>query len=146
MNARDYMNWPFCHDLMALVISDLYPGLVHGRDFMVAHPVDPETGGPGGDPFLVSWKPATTPKPTDDYIKSKFEADERRYRTLFVRAFRDECLAWSDAKVTTPADAPATMKTSADVWRAYRQALRDIPAQLGFPFDIEWPDLPANGS
>ena len=23
----------------------------------------------------------------------------------------------------------------------YRQALRDIPEQSGFPFDVEWPDL-----
>lgn len=28
------------------------------------------------------------------------------------------------------------------VWRTYRQALRDIPAQRGFPFDIEWPTHP----
>ena len=27
-------------------------------------------------------------------------------------------------------------------WAVYRQALRDIPQQDGFPFDVVWPDLP----
>jgi len=28
-------------------------------------------------------------------------------------------------------------------WGAYRQALRDIPQQNGFPFNVVWPDVPA---
>jgi hypothetical protein len=27
-------------------------------------------------------------------------------------------------------------------WAAYRQALRDIPQQPGFPYDISWPEPP----
>lgn len=27
-------------------------------------------------------------------------------------------------------------------WAAYRQALRDLPEQAGFPFNITWPDAP----
>lgn len=27
------------------------------------------------------------------------------------------------------------------VWQEYRQALRDIPDQAGFPFDIQWPSV-----
>lgn len=27
-------------------------------------------------------------------------------------------------------------------WGAYRQALRDVPLQSGFPFDVQWPDEP----
>lgn len=27
-------------------------------------------------------------------------------------------------------------------WAAYRQALRDVPAQTGFPFSINWPTKP----
>ena len=27
-------------------------------------------------------------------------------------------------------------------WKAYRQALRDVPQQAGFPNDIEWPEKP----
>lgn len=27
-------------------------------------------------------------------------------------------------------------------WAVYRQALRDLPEQQGFPFNIEWPEAP----
>jgi|TARA_A100001518_G_C1226482_1_gene76210 hypothetical protein len=29
-----------------------------------------------------------------------------------------------------------------DEWRTYRQALRDVPLQAGFPDDITWPTKP----
>ena len=28
------------------------------------------------------------------------------------------------------------------VWEVYRQALRDVPAQAGFPWNVEWPEQP----
>lgn len=30
------------------------------------------------------------------------------------------------------------------LWVAYRQALRDITDQIGFPWDVEWPTVPGN--
>lgn len=33
--------------------------------------------------------------------------------------------------------------TMSDEWKAYRQALRDIPAQAGFPNSITWPTEPS---
>jgi hypothetical protein len=27
-------------------------------------------------------------------------------------------------------------------WATYRQALRDVPAQAGFPWDVTWPEMP----
>jgi len=53
-----------------------------------------------------------------------------------VRAARDAKLAECDW--TQVADAPVD-KT---VWATYRQALRDITAQSGFPWNITWPDAP----
>ena len=32
--------------------------------------------------------------------------------------------------------------SNSDVWKTYRQALRDIPAQSGFPNNVTWPDAP----
>ena len=32
--------------------------------------------------------------------------------------------------------------SNSDVWKTYRQALRDIPTQAGFPNTIVWPDAP----
>lgn len=55
------------------------------------------------------------------------------------RALRNSRLAACDW--TQLADAPLTaeQKTS---WATYRQSLRDITAQDGFPFSIEWPTEP----
>ena len=53
-----------------------------------------------------------------------------------VRTYRDYILSASDW--TQVADAP--VDTAA--WATYRQALRDIPAQSGFPDNITWPQEP----
>ena len=29
-----------------------------------------------------------------------------------------------------------------ELWATYRDSLRDVPAQAGFPWDINWPELP----
>ena len=33
--------------------------------------------------------------------------------------------------------------TMSDAWRTYRQALRDVPAQAGFPNSVTWPTEPS---
>lgn len=53
-----------------------------------------------------------------------------------VRASRTEKLKESDW--TQVADSPVDQAA----WATYRQALRDITAQEGFPWDIEWPEQP----
>lgn len=57
-----------------------------------------------------------------------------------VRAKRDKLLA--DTDWTQVLDAPIDTETR-EAYRAYRQALRDIPEQEGFPETIVWPELPA---
>lgn len=54
-----------------------------------------------------------------------------------ARAQRDYLLSQSDW--TQLPDVPQTVK---DVWAAYRQALRDVPQQVGFPSTIDWPVQP----
>ena len=56
-----------------------------------------------------------------------------------VRAKRNKLLAATDW--TQLADSQMDEKAQAAM-RAYRQALRDIPQQEGFPFNVEWPALP----
>ena len=53
-----------------------------------------------------------------------------------VRSQRDRLLTASDW--TQVADAPVDKTT----WATYRQALRDVPAQAGFPWDVTWPESP----
>lgn len=57
-----------------------------------------------------------------------------------ARAKRDKLL--SDTDWTQTLDAPID-ETTRTAYRVYRQALRDIPQQDGFPLDIIWPELPA---
>lgn len=53
-----------------------------------------------------------------------------------VRQQRNTLL--SDSDWTQMPDAPVDKAA----WAAYRQALRDIPNQAGFPQDVTWPDKP----
>jgi hypothetical protein len=53
-----------------------------------------------------------------------------------IRSQRTDKLKGSDW--TQVADAPVDKAA----WATYRQALRDITAQSGFPWDTQWPDAP----
>ena len=53
-----------------------------------------------------------------------------------VRAERNRLLTASDW--TQVADAPVDQAA----WAAYRQALRDLPQQDGFPLNVIWPTTP----
>lgn len=53
-----------------------------------------------------------------------------------VRSTRNVML--KDSDWTQVADAPVQQQA----WQTYRQALRDITAQSGFPWDITWPVAP----
>jgi hypothetical protein len=59
-----------------------------------------------------------------------------------VRRQRNEALQQSDW--TQVNDVNLTVAES-NAWKAYRQALRDLPAQEGFPSNVIWP-LPPNSS
>jgi len=54
-----------------------------------------------------------------------------------IRRQRDVFLAETDW--TQVGDVPQAIK---DKWAPYRQALRDIPQQEGFPSNVTWPDKP----
>jgi hypothetical protein len=47
----------------------------------------------------------------------------------------------SDSDWTTKSDVPMSDERRA-AWLAYRQALRDVPGQTGFPEAINWPAAP----
>lgn len=56
-----------------------------------------------------------------------------------LRARRDALLVASDW--TQLPDAPLAAERRA-AWQSYRQALRDVPQQPGFPGDVVWPTAP----
>jgi len=53
-----------------------------------------------------------------------------------VREQRDARLAETDWMANSDV-------TMSDDWATYRQALRDVPAQAGFPTDVTWPVEPS---
>jgi len=55
---------------------------------------------------------------------------------IAVREERDALLAACDWMANSDV-------TMSDEWRTYRQALRDVPAQAGFPNSITWPTEPS---
>jgi hypothetical protein len=61
-------------------------------------------------------------------------AKETKDKIEHVRHDRNSRLTQCD---DTPLDNVAKAK-----WAAYRQALRDVPDQAGFPFDVNWPSVP----
>ena len=63
-----------------------------------------------------------------------FQADAVAASATQVRAQRNELLAASDSMALADRITPE--------WRDYRQALRDVPSQSGFPNTITWPTKP----
>jgi len=65
------------------------------------------------------------------------------YRSMAVRARRDRELAETDWIVTRSLERGEPVPAE---WAAYRQALRDIPQQPGYPMLVQWPSRPALGA
>ncbi len=66
--------------------------------------------------------------PSDAEINAALAAD--------VRAERNTKLAESDWRASQDV-------TMSDAWRTFRQLLRDVPSQAGFPANITWPNEPS---
>jgi len=86
-------------------------------------------------PTLIQGWEVIKKERTDLYEAEEQQAQEENLR-LQVRLERDSLLLSSDW--TQVADAPVD-KTA---WSTYRQALRDIPSQAGFPNEVTWPTEP----
>jgi hypothetical protein len=68
--------------------------------------------------------------------EAEYKARKDAEQAASVRNQRTELL--KDSDWTQIADSTAD-KTA---WATYRQALRDVPSQAGFPWTITWPDAP----
>lgn len=72
-----------------------------------------------------------------EQVLAQAEADKLEAEKANVRAERNAKLSASDW--TQGKDIPDNISSA---WATYRQALRDITAQAGFPWDIQWPTQP----
>ena len=69
-------------------------------------------------------------------VEPDLEEPEPIAQDVIVRGKRDSLLAACDW--TQVADAPVDQAA----WSTYRQALRDLPDQAGFPDNVTWPEAP----
>ena len=69
-----------------------------------------------------------------NYIKKAFSEEEQAFN---VRSQRNSNLRGSDWMALNDVTMP-------EKWKTYRQALRDIPEQSGFPSNVAWPEPPDN--
>lgn len=70
-----------------------------------------------------------------DAMEAEYAAGADDRAAAQVREERDRKLAATDWR----ASSDLTLSTE---WATYRQALRDVPAQAGFPNTITWPTEP----
>lgn len=82
------------------------------------------------------WRPTFTEIPaTAQEIQERTEVQVAK-----IKKSRDMALRWSD--FSQGADAPDYVKNNIAAWNQYRQELRDLSQQSGFP----WVDLPTQPS
>ena len=71
--------------------------------------------------------------------EAEFQAGQHGREAANVRAQRDSLLQETDWIVIKSYERGENIPA---VWELYRQALRDITAQAGFPYSVEWPNKP----
>ncbi len=72
-----------------------------------------------------------------DAMEAAYAASADTRKAVEVRTERNTKLAATDW--TQASDVPQAIK---DSYAPYRQALRDVPSQSGFPWTITWPTQP----
>jgi Phage tail assembly chaperone protein len=85
-------------------------------------------------PIFTDNEDATAVEQEAAYIAQKDAAQAESVRSQRAQLLKDS--DWTQLD-DTPFDNAKKM-----AWANYRQALRDIPDQAGFPWDIQWPDKP----
>ncbi len=106
------------------VVLDALPMDATGWPYLPGEPVDVE-----GETVIRRTYPNAVPDEAGS-------ADNLAQRAAGVRAQRDARLSACDW--TQMPDAPLSSEAKA-AWATYRQQLRDVPGQVGFPLAVEWP-------
>ncbi|MBL3963104.1 phage tail assembly chaperone [Burkholderia sp. KCJ3K979] len=125
-------------DELLFVLQQEYPNLVAGRDYLLARRLNPD-GTPTEHARVDRW-PDGIDKPDADWILARVPVHRKAYEESPVRNQRDQLLAQTDW--TQGADVPTA---TAARFAEYRQALRDLPEQAGFPHSVDWPAFPRSG-
>jgi hypothetical protein len=137
-------NTDLSHAELIAAIRKLHPDAVHGRDFLVGHPVEQGSATRTGPAQIMGWNLPCDMPHVDDHIGPVWAehgpAIQTELAAVDARARRNQLLAGADIlvnKAHDSNDANALAKA-----KEYRQALRDVTAQPGFPASIDWPVAP----
>jgi len=88
----------------------------------------------------LEWMDTKQKRPTDAEIEAEVERLIAEQPAKEARITRDRLLADSDwVSIKYSVDLNESIPSD---WLEYRQALRDISTQSGFPNDIQWPQKP----
>lgn len=128
------------HELLIVTIETMWPNLVHGQDYLVAHPIDNATGAHAGDAYIMRWSAKNIAEPDIAFLLSQCESNRPALNGRKALVTRSTLLSQTDW--TQVPDAPLTADQVA-AYKTYRTALRDITKQPGYPSAIEWPVAPA---
>ena len=71
-------------------------------------------------------------------MKTAEQLETERLEQLAAQARSERDALLKESDWTQVPDAPVDQVA----WKDYRQALRDVPQQAGFPIDINWPTKP----
>ncbi len=123
-------------------------GMVRIRFFEILGQADPREGEEQDDSvrfrFYDIWEYDING--IEDYVRDnsawlleKAKEEERQALALEIKAIRNDLLIDADYEVNKAEDAGDQIAIGNA--RAYRQALRDVPDQAGFPWDVVWPEL-----
>ena len=87
----------------------------------------------------IHWKSQDLERPSDEQILAEADRLAKQQPAKEARGKRNRLLTESDWVTIRATDTGDPVPTE---WQTYRQALRDIPEQTGFPEEIEWPQEP----
>lgn len=129
-------------ELLYVLLGE-YPNLVPGEDYLLSRAL-------GGDreqlahAVIHRWVTTQVPQPSIEQLHvlwySKYQRTYAAWHLAAeVRDTRDKLIVQADALINKAIDAGQDVAAL----RAYRQALRDVPQQAGFPLAIDWPAVPA---
>jgi len=91
----------------------------------------------------LEWLSTDIEQPSDAEIEAEVARLIAEQPAKEARAERDRLLTESDWVTIRATDTGNAVPTE---WQTYRQALRDITKQTGFPENIDWPQIPGTES
>ncbi len=128
------------------VFHDEKPGMVRIRIYEVLGPAPPREE-PHDDVIFTSWDVWEFEQDgieeyvanNLDWLKQKAKAEEEAALAAEIRAERNRLLDKADIAVNLAVDnGDSEAESKARTWR---QALRDISEQDGFPYQVTWPEM-----